>query len=152
MRTAIAAVLATVLVGITAGSAQAYVRTATYQGQILTRTNEVRKAADRSKMGLSPCLDGYADAWAKHLATSEKKLTHRSASSLTAIMKKCNLVGIGENLAFGYRTGTDVVNAWVKSPGHNRNQMGRSFHRIGIGAYRDADDRYYAVALYGDPK
>jgi uncharacterized protein YkwD len=148
---AIAVTLSALLVGLTAGSAQAYVKSATYQKQILARTNEVREANDRVKVKTTKCLGGYADAWAKHLATKESALVHRSSASLTTIMKKCKLDGIGENLAWGYGTGTAVVNAWQKSPGHRANQLGKGYRHIGIGAYRDAGDRYFSVALYGNP-
>jgi uncharacterized protein YkwD len=151
MRRIIVGALTAVLLLTTAPAANAVVGSPTYQAQILAQTNVVRTAADKPAVKMRTCLDTYANSWAKYLATQKKTLTHRPTSQLQTIMKKCGLDGIGENLAFGYSTGTAVVNAWVKSPGHQKNQMNAGFTQIGIGAYRDSKDRYYAVALYGNP-
>jgi uncharacterized protein YkwD len=143
--------LVAVLLATTAQAANAVVGSPTYQAQVLAQTNVVRAAADKPAVKMRTCLDTYANSWAKYLATQKKKLQHRPKSQLETIMKKCGLDGIGENLAFNWPTGTATVNAWVKSPPHQANQMNAGFTQIGIGAYRDSKDRYYAVALYGNP-
>lgn len=38
----------------------------------------------------------------------------------------------GENIAFGYRTETEVVKGWLLSPGHCKNIMSRSFKEMGV--------------------
>jgi uncharacterized protein YkwD len=166
MRTTIAVVLTALLVSLTGGSAHAVVRVSVYSQQILEQTNGVRAKFDRPKLALNSCMDGYADSWAKHLATQKKALVHRSSASLQAIMKKCGLRSIGENLAFGYPDGRSVVGRstdkvcssscskvnWMTSGGHRANQMNAAFRGIGVGAWRDSNDRYYSVALYGQPR
>lgn len=47
----------------------------------------------------------------------------------------------GENIAAGYRSPASVVKAWLKSPGHCRNIMRRSFTELGVG--------YATGGLYG---
>lgn len=39
----------------------------------------------------------------------------------------------GENIAMGQRTPSEVVNAWMNSPGHRANILNESFTRIGVG-------------------
>lgn len=39
----------------------------------------------------------------------------------------------GENIAKGYATPHEVVNAWMRSPGHRANILNASFTRIGVG-------------------
>lgn len=152
MRTFLVLVLVTTLTGLGSATAHAAVTTSTYQKQILERTNAVRAAQDRPAVKMQSCLDGYADAWAKRLATQTKTLKHRSSTSLRTIMKRCKLDGIGENLAVGYSTGTRTVDAWSASPGHRANQLNKGYRHVGIGVYRDAKNRYWAVALYGNPR
>ncbi|MCR4511802.1 CAP domain-containing protein [Aeromicrobium sp. 50.2.37] len=152
MRSLLVGGLTAVLLAVTAVAAHAYIGSPTYQKQILDRTNAVRADNGRVALKLQTCLDTYANSWAKYLATQKKSLQHRPSSQLTTIMKRCNLDGIGENLARYYPTGTATVNAWVGSAGHQRNQIGSGHRYVGIGAYRDANDRYYAVALYGNPR
>lgn len=47
----------------------------------------------------------------------------------------------GENIAAGYRSPASVVKAWLKSPGHCRNIMRKSFTELGVG--------YATGGLYG---
>ncbi|KQP79708.1 hypothetical protein ASF37_01455 [Aeromicrobium sp. Leaf289] len=165
MRTLLVGGLTAVLLAVTTVAAHAYIGSPTYQKQVLDQTNVVRAAHDRPPVTLRTCLDTYANSWAKYLATQKKSLQHRPGSQLKTIMERCGLDGIGENLAFNHSTGTRTVGAakdvactgscannWMKSPGHRANQLGAGFRYVGIGAYRDADDRYYAVALYGNPR
>lgn len=49
----------------------------------------------------------------------------------------------GENVAVGYRTPSDVVAAWMGSPGHRANVLNAAFTTIGIGVATDADGRAY---------
>ncbi|HVK97255.1 MAG TPA: CAP domain-containing protein, partial [Flavisolibacter sp.] len=39
----------------------------------------------------------------------------------------------GENIAMGYPTEKDVVQGWVKSPGHCKNIMNKNFTEMGVG-------------------
>lgn len=46
----------------------------------------------------------------------------------------------GENIARGQRRATEVVDAWMKSPGHKANIMNPSFTHIGVGL---SDSEFY---------
>lgn len=50
----------------------------------------------------------------------------------------------GENLAKGYKTPEDTVNAWMNSPGHRANILNNSFTYVGIDVYKHGG--YYYVA------
>lgn len=152
LATVLAAAIAALLIGLTAGSAHAAISSGRYEKQVLTRTNQVRDAHDRVVLKRSACLDRYAGAWAKKLATQTQALQHRSLSSLRTIMRRCSLDRIAENLAWGYPTGGAVVNAWQKSSGHRHNQLGKGYRTMGIGMYRDNAGRAWTAALYGNPR
>ena len=49
----------------------------------------------------------------------------------------------GENVAAGQRTATEVVSAWMNSPGHRANVLGRSFVHVGFGR----SGNYWCVVL-----
>ncbi len=53
----------------------------------------------------------------------------------------------GENIAFGYRTEVEVVNGWLKSPGHCRNIMASSYTEMGV-----ARDGNYWTQVFGTPR
>jgi uncharacterized protein YkwD len=49
-----------------------------------------------------------------------------------------------ENIAWGYRSGADVVNAWMKSPGHRANLLNCRNRTVGVGAvYASNGNPYY---------
>jgi uncharacterized protein YkwD len=51
---------------------------------------------------------------------------------------------IGENIAFGQTTITEVMNGWIKSPGHCKNLMNPQFKEVGV-----AEDHHYWVQDFG---
>jgi uncharacterized protein YkwD len=50
-----------------------------------------------------------------------------------------NIPGAAENVAFGNLDAEQVVNGWIKSPGHRKNMLG-DFDRIGIGSAHSSKD------------
>jgi uncharacterized protein YkwD len=49
-----------------------------------------------------------------------------------------------ENIAWGYRSGKDVVSAWMKSPGHRANILNCKSKTVGVGAvFSDGGAPYY---------
>ena len=45
----------------------------------------------------------------------------------------------GENIAMGQRTPSEVVQAWMNSPGHRANILDPSFTRVGVGYVREGN-------------
>lgn len=121
-----------------------------YERQTTTYTNTWRSVKDRVKLKESPCLDRYAESWARYLARNEGRwpgdLHHRSSSNLRAILAACNKRSIGENLAVGYPTGRATFNGWRSSPGHNANMLGSSYRWSAVGAYY-SNGRWWVVQL-----
>lgn len=55
---------------------------------------------------------------------------------------------VGENIAYGYTTQTNVFNAWMDSPGHRANMLSASPTEFGLG---HASDGNYWVMVLGKP-
>jgi uncharacterized protein YkwD len=51
----------------------------------------------------------------------------------------------GENIAFGYGSETDVVKGWLKSPGHCKNIMSKSFKEMGVARVGDYWTQVFAT-------
>ena len=58
-------------------------------------------------------------------------------------------LGWGENIAAGYSTPADVMNAWLNSPGHKANIENPSFTSIGVGVAANAQGVYYWTQDFG---
>jgi len=54
---------------------------------------------------------------------------------------------VGENVAYGSLTAEQVVNAWLKSPGHRANIEGK-FRFTGIGVARDNHARLFFTQIF----
>lgn len=49
----------------------------------------------------------------------------------------------GENIAYGQQTPTDVMTAWMNSPGHRANILNCAFQEIGVGVNLDSGTPYW---------
>ena len=56
---------------------------------------------------------------------------------------------IAENVAAGQKTPNDVVQAWLKSPGHCANIMNSNYQDGGVSAVRGSNNVLYWTMLYG---
>jgi uncharacterized protein YkwD len=56
---------------------------------------------------------------------------------------------LAENVAWGYRTGADVINAWMKSPGHKANLLNCKATTVGVGAVYAANGNPYYTQDFG---
>lgn len=56
----------------------------------------------------------------------------------------------GENIAFGHRNVPEVMDGWIKSPGHEANIRG-NYANVGFGSAPDRNGRIYWVANFGTP-
>jgi len=63
---------------------------------------------------------------------------------------------VGENLAMGpFTTGQDIVDAWMKSPGHRANILQNNYKEIGVGLVKgkyEGKDVWMAVQHFGNPR
>ncbi len=56
-----------------------------------------------------------------------------------------------ENIAFGQKTPSDAVEAWMQSPGHRKNLLNPKYTELGTGLAIDATGRPYYVQVFGRP-
>lgn len=54
----------------------------------------------------------------------------------------------GENIAMGQRTASEVMNAWMNSPGHRNNILSPSFNQIGVGLAKGPNGRLYWTQMF----
>ena len=142
-------VTAAVLVGTAATPGQAQGQThkeLRYARQVFAATNGNRAAHGVAALKLNDCLKHAAIRQAKAMARQEQ-IFHQD---LGRVMTDCKLNTAGENVAYGYRSGTSVVNdGWMNSEGHRANILNPSFTLIGIGARQGHDGKWYAAQVFG---
>lgn len=135
------------LLGPSVGTAAA-VSSGTYEKDVITYANRARTATKLVTLKPSSCLDRYAESQARTMA-KQKKMFHQE---LAPILKACKLQRVGENVAYGYPSGTSVTSAWMKSPGHRANLLTKQHRLIGVGAYQDSNGRWYVAEVLGQAR
>lgn len=144
------AVAAPAALGTSAGTAEARsaIKAAPdrYEDRIVYWTNVKRKRHGLRPVRKGPCPDRFAESWSRHLAASGR-FEHQDVSRMFSCGERFRFAG--ENLARGALTPRQVVNAWMRSPGHRANVLKRGYRRIGVGSYRSLDDgRMYTAQTF----
>src|SRR5690606_1166471 len=105
-----------------------------YESAVATSINAERAERGITKTKWSGCLDSFAESQARKMAKN-KTLKHQD---LGPILRKCKFNLAGENIAVGYRSGSAVTAAWMKSSGHKANNLRKGYRLHGTGAYKDS--------------
>ena len=117
-----------------------------YQNQAVAATKAQRAAYHRPQVRVDACLKRFAVRHAQRMA-SERRMFHQD---LQPILRQCRLSRVGENVAYGYRDGRDVVNrGWMNSPSHKVNLLDRRYRLVAVGARRASNGQWYVSQLLG---
>ncbi|MBD0353026.1 MAG: CAP domain-containing protein [Flavisolibacter sp.] len=88
--------------------------------QPVTWNNQLEQAANNHSM------DMYRNNYFSHTAPSGTTPAQRIEQAGYRWM------AYGENIGFGYKSEKEVVDAWISSPGHCANLMGKKFKEMGV--------------------
>jgi uncharacterized protein YkwD len=72
-----------------------------------------------------------------------------SSSFVTRVKAAGYSAPLAENIAWGYRSGAEVVSAWMKSPGHRANIVNCKAKSVGVGAVYAANGTPYFTQDFG---
>lgn len=109
-----------------------------FEQEVLKLTNEFRKQNGLKALALDNNLGKAARQYSQTMAAGDF-FAHqgKDGSSPADRAKRAGYETgfVGENIAAGYRTPEDVVNGWIKSPGHRANMLNTQYNEIGLGYY-----------------
>ena len=116
--------------------------------EILKYVNEDRKDHNLPPLQMNAMESSLAAKHSHDMATGKVKFGHDGFNSRAkAIQKTLGGVEIGENVASGPMTAREVVDGWLKSPGHKKNIEG-NFTLTGIGYARDKKGDIYFTQIF----
>lgn len=135
--------------------------TITEQDMIYNHDTEVSAVIDlvnqnRLNAGLTPLvrdekLMEAANQRATEIATKFSHTRTNETSCFTVLDDfQCDYWCAGENIAFGQRHASWVVEDWMNSPSHRANIMYEDYGRIGIGLYESSDGTLYWTQIFTD--
>jgi uncharacterized protein YkwD len=95
---------------------------------------------------------GYAARGHSAYQARTNKMSHTGSSNSTFAVRasRAGYVGaLAENVAYGYRSGAQVVAAWMASPGHRANIANCRAKAVGVGAIYAANGTPYYTQDFG---
>jgi uncharacterized protein YkwD len=112
-----------------------------FQTAINTLTNAARLAHGCKPLKLNHTLSKASQKHANDMSKYDYfSHTSRDGTTWSKRIKKAGYKSPGgENIAMGFPTAVEVVQAWLDSPGHRRNILDCAFKRIGVGYAANGD-------------
>ena len=153
-RLVLIALVPAALIGVVAvaNPAQAAAPTvAQLQNDIVAATNVQRVKLGCARLRVDAKL-GYAARGHSAFQARTNTMSHTGSSRSTFAVRasRAGYVGaLAENVAYGYRSGGQVVAAWMKSPGHRANIANCRAKAVGVGAYYAANGTPYYTQDFG---
>lgn len=125
--------------------------------KLLAETNQYRAQKGLAQLKMSEQLNKAAQAKAEDM-TKKNYWEHIApdGTSPWSFFERAgyNYQAAGENLAYGFLSSSEVVNAWANSPAHRDNVLG-NYSEVGFGIQHSAQyqggDNIVVVAFYGTP-
>lgn len=111
---------------------------------VLALVNKARAQNGLGKLTLSSELNAVAEIRAKEIVKSFSHTRPNGTSCFTVLKENgVSYRSAGENLAYGQKSASAVMNAWMNSSGHRANILGKSFGKIGIACYKLNGVKYW---------
>ena len=102
--------------------------------------NDIRTDAGLDPLTWDSNLETVASVRANEIS---EKFSHTRPNGRQWYTVNSKIQG-GENLAFGFDTAEDVVDAWMNSPTHRDNILYDEFEKVAISIYEENGTYYYA--------
>lgn len=112
---------------------------------LFERVNDERAARGLPRFAWHDGLAELAWAW------SHEMIATRYRHSEDAFRRHPDFLGVGENIAMGYRGASDVHVGWMESDSHREAILSTEYTAIGIGVVCRNDGVLWATQMFGVP-
>ena len=114
-----------------------------FVGQVVELTNQFRAQNGLASLTFNSKLSDAAQTHSQNMAIQDFfSHTGKDGSSAGDRVTQAgyNWRTVAENIAAGQRTPSEVVDAWINSPGHRANMLNTTIKEIGVGYFFLAED------------
>lgn len=131
-------------------SVSAGIQSSSAASEVVRLTNSARSQNGYAALVEDGALSSAAAVRAREIARSFSHTRPSGASFSSALSESgVSYLRAGENIASGQKSASEVVNAWMNSPGHRANILNSSYSRIGSASV-NIDGTHYWVQLFAD--
>jgi len=118
-----------------------------YVREVLELVNKARAEEGLAPLALEPALREAAQVRAAECVGTFSHTRPDGSRYSTAILEAgIEASYMGENVATGYKTPSQVVDGWLDSEGHRANILDPNYTKIGIGLEKNTGNRYKGYA------
>jgi uncharacterized protein YkwD len=138
------------LLGV-AAPARAALNTSELEGDIVYLTNKQRELHDCKAVHVDARLAQAGTAHSAYMARTGTfaHIDGPGGDFVSRVLAVHYPRPLGENIAFGFRTGVDVVKAWLDSPRHRANLLNCDATAVGVGVVLSAGGTPYITEDFG---
>ena len=131
-------------------SVSAGIQNSSAASEVVRLTNSARSQNGYAALVEDGALSEAAAVRAREIARSFSHTRPSGASFSSALSESgVSYLRAGENIASGQKSASEVVNAWMNSPGHRANMLNSSYSRIGSASVNIGGTLYW-VQLFAD--
>lgn len=131
-------------------SVSASIQSSSAASEVVRLTNSARSQNGYAALVEDGALSDAAAVRAREIARNFSHTRPSGASFSSALSESgVSYLRAGENIASGQKSASEVVNAWMNSPGHRANILNSSYSRIGSASV-NIDGTLYWVQLFAD--
>lgn len=131
-------------------SVSAGIQSSSTASEVVRLTNSARSQNGYAALVEDGALSEAAAVRAREIARSFSHTRPSGASFSSALSESgVSYLRAGENIASGQKSASEVVNAWMNSPGHRANILNSSYSRIGSASV-NIDGTLYWVQIFAD--
>ncbi len=121
------------------------------EDQILDLINQYRRKKGLPALATDPVIEAEARRHTIAMASHRSPFGHDGFSYRSKVItsKIPGVTATAENVAYGSRSAKEVVDGWLRSPGHKKNIEGK-YKLTGIGVARDENSRLYFTQIFAN--
>lgn len=116
---------------------------------MLELCNQQRRANGKPDIALNNTLCENAAVRAEEISRKNCFSHTRPDGTMCSTAVTVNYMTCGENIAYGTRSASATVTAWMNSPGHKENILSEDFTEAGFGCYEVSGVRYWVQLFIG---
>jgi len=120
-----------------------------FENEMLALCNQQRRENGKSELTLNNTLCTNAAVRAEEISRENCFSHTRPDGTMCFTVVTTDYMTCGENIAYGTRTVSATVTAWMESPGHRANILSDSFTQAGFGCYEVNGVRYWVQLFIG---
>ena len=117
-----------------------------FELEVLDALNDYRVKHGQTVLVGSRDLQRMADRRADE-CKRDGKISHDGYNRVAQLLAPLGILGLRENLAYGYEYSEQVIKAWSNSPSHNRSMLMHNSKYAGIGHTRNGKRSYICLLL-----